>query len=119
MHTYPVRMLIFILCQSIEILYMTPLCFLITSLPSPYLFICFSGFGFDYYFIPNYDSCLLLCTFDSLLFGFGLLLVVGLIFCLSFGLRISDYLVTELCSNKLRFLRLPWSASGSFIRRNK
>ena len=33
-------------------------------------------------------------------------------------LRISACLVNELCLNKQRLLHLPWSASGSFIRRN-
>ena len=50
-HSFPIRALIFILCRlsvslSIEILYTTPLCFPITSLPSPFLFIRFSDFWF-------------------------------------------------------------------------
>ena len=53
-----------------------------------------------------------------MIFGFGLLLVFDYPSACRSGLHITDYLVTDLCSNKQQFLHLPWSASGSLFRRN-
>ena len=50
--------------------------------------------------LSDYDSCLPLFSFDSLLFDFGLLLVFDYSSACCLDLRITDYLVTELCLNK-------------------
>ena len=100
---------------DIEINLRHPL-FLITSLPSPFLFIRYSDSWFlTFVLIPVYDSCLPLvllpicpCFFDS-----AHVLTIILPFCLGHYESLSLWLMT-FCLEINYFLCIcPWSASGS------
>ena len=100
----------FLVCQSIEKLYTTPFVFdfeLAKSLWLSTLLI----FGFHYcYGYFDFNSCLLPCFLV-----FGLKLAFDYSFACRSVQHLSDYLVTN---SSWSSLHLPWSASGSLLRRN-
>ena len=75
----------------------------------PFVYLLFWFLVLTIDLLSDYESCLPLCTFYSLLFGFGLQLVFDYSSACRLDLRISDYLVTKLCLHKQRFLHFPWS----------